>query len=169
MELNLPWPQCFSDWKWGKHTFIYPRKELTVYPQITVPGLSSFLIRLSHKLPWVSVLALPLPSGKMSSFVAISFVLVGSRSIRWMVNLNLISADRRLRNCCKWLDLGKAASERRLWKRLWLIRLSSGANTPVLRWGLLAAHRNGANPCKEFASGMSLKLLSLLIWILIGL
>ena len=64
MKLNLPWPQCFSDWKWGKHTFICPGKELTVYPQIIVIDIGSFLICLAPKLPWGSILALPLPSGE---------------------------------------------------------------------------------------------------------
>lgn len=58
-----------------------PRKNLTVYPQITVTEIIFFFIFLSHKLHWVSTLALLalLPSGKTDYYVAISLVLGGKQ------------------------------------------------------------------------------------------
>lgn len=74
---NAIWGFAFTIWSWtyldlnvfltengGKHTFICPREELTVYPQIIVIDIGSFLICLAPKLPWGSILALPLPSGE---------------------------------------------------------------------------------------------------------
>lgn len=111
MKLNLPWPECFSEWKWEKHTFICPRKELPVYPQI-----SSFLICLAPELRCVSILVLPLPSGKTGQFIAISFLLGRSRSTREMDNLNSVSVDRFIKNYWKWLGLGRVTFDHLLWK-----------------------------------------------------
>lgn len=76
----MPGPRRASDRKWEKRTFRCPGKGLTVYAQITVTGLRPLLIRLSHKSRWVSVLAVPLPPGKMSASVLEARRAPGERS-----------------------------------------------------------------------------------------